>query len=45
MGYESDHGRVVPVHNLCDYFRTSIDDVIAQQASSSIRMPRTTSST
>ena len=31
MGYESSHGRVVPVHNLCDYFRTSIDDVIAQQ--------------
>ena len=31
MGFESSHGRVVPVHNLCDYFRTSIDDVIAQQ--------------
>lgn len=31
MGYESSHGRVVPVHNLCDYFRTSIDDVIAEQ--------------
>lgn len=31
MGLESSHSRVVPVHNLCDYFRTSIDDVIAQQ--------------
>ena len=31
MGYESSHGRVVPVHNLCDYFRTSIEDVITQQ--------------
>ena len=31
MGFESSHGRVMPVHNLCDYFRTSIDDVIAQQ--------------
>jgi hypothetical protein len=31
MGFESNHGRVVPVHNLCDYFRTSIDDVIAEQ--------------
>jgi hypothetical protein len=31
MGFESSHGRVVPVHNLCDYFRTSIDGVIAQQ--------------
>jgi hypothetical protein len=31
MGFESSHGRVVPVRNLCDYFRTSIDGVIAQQ--------------
>jgi hypothetical protein len=31
MGYESSHGQVVPVHNLCDYFRTSIEDVITQQ--------------
>jgi len=31
MGEQSSHGRVMPVHNLCDYFRTSIDDVIAQQ--------------
>ena len=31
MGERSSHGRVMPVHNLCDYFRTSIDDVIAQQ--------------
>lgn len=31
MGFESSHGRVVPVHNLCNYFRTSIDDVITQQ--------------
>ena len=31
MGEQSIHGRVMPVHNLCDYFRTSIDDVIAQQ--------------
>jgi hypothetical protein len=31
MGYESSHGRVMPVPNLCDYFRTSIDEVIAQQ--------------
>ncbi len=31
MGVASSHGRVVPVHNLCDYFRTSIDEVIAQQ--------------
>ena len=31
MGFESSHGRVVPVHNLCDYFRTSIGDVITQQ--------------
>ena len=31
MGYESSHGRVMPVPNLCDYFRTSIDDVIVQQ--------------
>jgi len=31
MGERSSHGRVMPVHNLCDYFRTSIEDVIAQQ--------------
>ncbi len=31
MVERSSHGRVMPVHNLCDYFRTSIDDVIAQQ--------------
>jgi len=31
MGFESSHSRVVPVHSLCDYFRTSIDDAIAQQ--------------
>lgn len=27
----SGHGRVMPVHNLRDYFRSSIDEVIAQQ--------------
>lgn len=31
MGDRSRHGRVMPVHNLRDYFRTSIDDVIAEQ--------------
>jgi hypothetical protein len=31
MGEFSGHGRVMPVHNLCDYFRESIDKVIAQQ--------------
>jgi len=31
MGEQSSHGRVMPVHNLCDYFRTSIDDVVARQ--------------
>jgi len=31
MGEQSNHGRVMPVHNLCDYFRTSIDDVVARQ--------------
>ena len=31
MGYESSHGRVMPVRNLCDYFRTSIDSVMAEQ--------------
>jgi len=31
MGEQSSHGRVMPVHNLCEYFRTSIDEVIAQQ--------------
>lgn len=28
MGERSQHSRVVPVHDLRDYFRTSIDDVI-----------------
>jgi hypothetical protein len=31
MGENSGHGRVMPVHNLCDYFRQSIDTVIEQQ--------------
>ncbi len=31
MGDRSRHGRVMPVYNLRDYFRTSIDDVIAEQ--------------
>ena len=31
MGERSQHSRVVPVHDLRDYFRTSIDDVIAKQ--------------
>lgn len=31
MSNRSTHARVVPVHNLRDYFRTSIDDVIAKQ--------------
>jgi len=31
MGERSGHSRVMPVHNLCDYFRESIDTVIAQQ--------------
>ena len=31
MGDRSQHSRVVPVHDLRDYFRTSIDDVIAKQ--------------
>jgi len=31
VGDPSNYGRVMPVHNLCDYFRTSIDEVIAQQ--------------
>ena len=31
MGERSGHSRVMPVHNLCDYFRESIDSVIAQQ--------------
>ncbi len=31
MGVRSNHDRVVPVHNLRDYFRTSIDDVIVKQ--------------
>jgi hypothetical protein len=31
MGNRSHHDRVVPVQNLRDYFRTSVDDVIAKQ--------------
>lgn len=31
MGEFSGHGRVMPVHNLCDYFRNSIDTIIEQQ--------------
>ena len=31
MGERSQHSRVVPVHDLRDYFRTSFDDVIAKQ--------------
>ena len=31
MGNYSSHGRVMPVHNLSDYFRKSIDEVVAQQ--------------
>lgn len=31
MGDRSKHDRVMPVHNLRDYFRTSVDDVIAKQ--------------
>ena len=31
MGDRSSYGRVMPVHNLRDYFRTSIDNVIAEQ--------------
>ena len=31
MGNPPGNGRVVPVHNLRDYFRTSIDTVIEQQ--------------
>ena len=31
MDVRSNHDRVVPVHNLRDYFRTSIDDVIVKQ--------------
>lgn len=31
MGDFSGNGRVMPVHNLCDYFRHSIDTVIEQQ--------------
>jgi len=31
MGNRSNQDRVVPVHNLRDYFRTSVDDVIAKQ--------------
>jgi len=31
MGERSGHSRVMPVHNLCDYFRESIDAVIDQQ--------------
>jgi len=31
MGYRSGAGRVMPVRNLRDYFRTSIDEVITDQ--------------
>jgi hypothetical protein len=31
MGEHCGYGRVMPVHNLCDYFRESIDTVIAEQ--------------
>lgn len=31
MGDRSSYGWVIPVHNLRDYFRTSIDDVMAEQ--------------
>ena len=31
MGEQSQHSRVVPVHDLRDYFRTSIDGVIEKQ--------------
>lgn len=31
MGYRSARGRVMPVHDLRDYFRMSIDDVIVEQ--------------
>lgn len=31
MGDRLNHDRVVPVHNLRDYFRTSMEDVIAKQ--------------
>ncbi len=31
MGDRSSNGRVMPVHNLRDYFRMSIDDAIAEQ--------------
>ena len=31
MGYRSGEGRVMPVHDLRDYFRTSIDEVIVEQ--------------
>jgi len=31
MDYQPKQGRVMPVSNLCDYFRTSIDEAITQQ--------------
>lgn len=31
MMHRSGHGRVMPVYNLRDYFRTSMDEVIARQ--------------
>ncbi len=31
MGDRSNYDRVVPVHNLRDYFRTSVEDVVAKQ--------------
>lgn len=30
--YGSTAGRVIPVHDLCDYFRSSIDAAVAQQS-------------
>ena len=32
MGFRSTQSRVVPVHDLCDYFRNSIDAAVAQQS-------------
>ena len=31
MSFQSTRGRVVPIPDLCDYFRNSIDAVVAQQ--------------
>ena len=43
MQDNGSHDRVVPVPNLLDYFRTSIDTVISEQGSTSILMPHITS--